>query len=316
MTPRSARQAVAAFATLALLRVTPAMAQEASAVDGPPSGEEGAEKHVIDRTWLYGDDARIPLPLAAIATAGVSYANVGSSPSRVIAPGDAPAGCRAPCNSYSALAGNTATPGAVLLLGGELGLLSRLSVLALAQTGLGASQLSSSASMGAVAGLRLQLLPSEWRDVHLVLSAGYVREAWQGPSHDDATDTWRAGPTNGADGGWGQLGITGDLGRLRLGATAHVERVFAAGRDGLDVMVQAGASYLFAGPFRAGLEYVGQDLEETFAAAAEGGARHLAGPVASVHVLSDRLSVVSGPAVGLTGRSPDFVYRLQASYGF
>jgi hypothetical protein len=315
MTPRYARLAVGAFATLALQWGAPAMAEDSHAADAPPS-EAGAERHAIDRTWLYGDDSRIPAPLAAIATAGVSYANVSSSPSRVIAPGDAPAGCRAPCNSYNAFASNTATPGAVLLLGGELGLLSRLSVLALAQTGLGASQLSSSAGMGAVAGLRLQLLPSELHDVRLVLSAGYVREAWQGPWHDEATDTWHAGPANGADGGWGQLAIAGDLGRLRLGATAHVERIFAAGRDGLDVMVQAGASYLFAGPFRAGLEYVGQDLEETFSAAAEGGARHLVGPVASVHVWSDRLSVVSGPAVGLTSRSPDFVYRLQASYGF
>ncbi len=303
------------LATLALLPVTPAMAEEAQAID-TPKAEEDAERHVIDRAWLYGDDARVPAPLAVIATGGASYTNVSSSPSRVIAPADAPPGCRAPCNAYSALAGNTATPGAVLMLGGELGLLSRLSVLALAQTGLGASQLSPSARIGAVAGLRLQLLPSAWRDVHLVLSAGYVREAWQGPWHDDATDTWHAGPANGADGGWGQLAITGNLGRLRLGATAHVEHVFAAGLDGLDVMVEAGASYLFAGSFRAGLEYVGQDLEETFSSAAEGGARHLVGPVASVHLWSDRLSIVSGPAVGLTSRSPDFVYRLQASYGF
>ena len=37
-----------------------------------------------------------------------------------------------------------------------------------------------------------------------------------------------------------------------------------------------------AGAFRAGVEYVGQDLEETFRDAAEGGARHFLGPIASV----------------------------------
>jgi hypothetical protein len=136
------------------------------------------------------------------------------------------------------------------------------------------------------------------------------------PSHDDATGTWYPAPAGGADGGWARLAISGDLGRVRLAATGHVEHVFAGHRDGLDVMVQAGASYRFAGPFRAGLEYVGQDLEETFASAAEGGARHLVGPTASLQLLGDRLTIVSGPSLGLTSASPDFVFRLQAAYGF
>jgi hypothetical protein len=81
-------------------------------------------------------------------------------------------------------------------------------------------------------------------------------------------------------------------------------------------MVQLGASYRVYGPFRAGVEYVGQDLEETFSPEAEGGARHLVGPIASLQLLESRLSLVSGPAVGLTSTSPTFVYRLAASYGF
>jgi hypothetical protein len=81
-------------------------------------------------------------------------------------------------------------------------------------------------------------------------------------------------------------------------------------------LVQLGASYRVAGPFRAGVEYVGQDLEETFSPEAEGGARHLVGPIASLQLLGERLTIVSGPAVGLTSTSPTFVYRLAASYGF
>ena len=60
-------------------------------------------------------------------------------------------------------------------------------------------------------------------------------------------------------------------------------------------MVQAGASYRVAGAFRAGVEYVGQDLEESFSAGAEGGARHFVGPIASMQLLDNRFTVVAGP---------------------
>ena len=62
----------------------------------------------------------------------------------------------------------------------------------------------------------------------------------------------------------------------------------------------------------AGVELRGQGA----LSAAEGGARHLVGPVASLQLLGERLTLVSGPAVGLTTTSPTFVYRLAASYGF
>ncbi len=281
-----------------------------------PASSQAPDRRAIDRTWLYADDARVASPLTVVGTSSVSYTNVTNDPSRVIDPGDAPAGCAAPCNRYQALGANTATPGAMLQMGAEVGVLPRVSVMALAQVGLGGSELAPAGALGAVAGLRVQLLPLEWRNLHLVASGGYLRQAWQGPAYDDATDTWHPGSSSGANGAWGQLAISGDVGRLRLAGTVHGEHVFATYRDGVDMMVQAGASYRVAGPFRAGVEYVGQDVEETFSAAAEGGARHLVGPIASLQLLDSRLSIVSGPAVGLTSTSPTFVYRLAASYGF
>jgi hypothetical protein len=274
-----------------------ARADDAPAADLPIESGEAA-RHAVDRTWLYTDGGRVAAPLMVIGTTSASYTRAGST------------------NAYSAFAGNTATPGAVLQVGGEVGLRSRLSVLALAQVGVGASDLALGATTGALVGLRVDLLPADWQRLHLVLGGGYLREAWQGPSRGDATETGYPASAGGADGGWARLAISGDLGRVRLAATGHVEHVFSSRRDALDVMVQAGASYHFVGPLRAGLEYVGQDLEEAFASAAEGGARHLVGPTASLQVLDDRLTIVSGPSLGLTSRSPDFVYRLQASYTF
>ena len=291
---------------------SPALAAD---VDSVPAQDE-ATRHQIDRTWLYGDDGRVAAPLTVIGTTSLSYTNVSVSSSRIIDSGEAPAGCASPCNRYNALAGNTAAPGAMMQAGGEVGLLPRVSVLALAQVGLGATDLAPPGAVGAVAGLRVQLLPPEWRHLHLAVSGGYLRQAWQGPAYSDASDTWHAGSPSGANGAWGQVALTGDIGPVRLGGTVHGEHVFADYRDGVDIMVQAGASYRVAGPFRAGVEYVGQDVEESFAAAAEGGARHVVGPVASLQLLGERLTLVSGPAVGLTTASPTFVYRLSASYGF
>jgi hypothetical protein len=115
---------------------------------------------------------------------------------------------------------------------------------------------------------------------------------------------------------WTEAAIAGDVQRLRLGMTAHGEHVFANGRDGVDLMFRAGASYRVAGAFRAGVEWVGQDLEEVFKDAAEGGARQFVGPTASVQLLHDRMTLVAGPSVGLSERSPQLLGRLAVSYGF
>ena len=277
-------------------------------VDHPVS-EGNDARHAIDRTWLYGDDARIPLPLAVVATSSFSYTDVGGSPTRVssLGPNQQP---------YPGFSANTAQPGGMMNIGGELGLLPHLSVQGTAMVGMGGPGGVQSPDVGALASLRVSVLPDSWKHVHLVLSGGYLREAWGSPVFNAATGKWLPGNTTGENGTFFQASMSGDIQRLRLAGTVHGEHVFAGGRDPLDVMVDLGASYRVAGGFRAGVEYVGQDLEEAFTAAAEGGARHFIGPIASLQLWRDRLTLVAGPSVGLSRLSPDFVGRVGASIGF
>jgi hypothetical protein len=293
-----------------------AMVTSAARADDPPDMSARVEdptRHEIDRTWLYADDARVAAPMTVTATSSLSYTSVGTSPSRVVT---AFPGCPSPCSTYSTLGGNTAVPGGMLQVGGELGLLPRLSVMAVGQVGMGGSDGVPSPNVGALAGLRFQVFPSEWRTLHMAVSGGYLREAWQGPAYNDDTGSWTPGNPNGDNGAWVQASFSGDFHRLRLATTVHGEHVFSAGRDPVDIMVQAGASYRVAGPLRAGVEYVGQDLEESFSNAAEHGARHLLGPIASVQLLDSRFTLVAGPSVGLTPRSPDVLGRIAAAYSF
>jgi hypothetical protein len=310
----TARFAISASAALSVVLVAGTVrADDALPTVDKPTTEDDAANHVIDRTWLYVDDARVAAPLVVIATSNVTYTSVGNNPSRLVNPFP---GCSAPCNQYNSFAGNTATPGGMIAVGGEVGLLDRISVMAIAQIGLGGSDNTPSPSAGALAGLRFRVLPSEWQNTHLALSVGYLREAWQGPAYDDDTRLWHGGSPNGDNGAWIQAAFSGDIQRLRLAATVHGEHVFSEGRDPLDIMVQAGASYRVIGDFRAGIEYVGQDLEETFSPGAEGGSRHFLGPIASLQLFDDRLTMVAGPSVGLTVKSPDVLGRFALAYAF
>jgi hypothetical protein len=278
-----------------------------------PQPTDDPVRHAIDRTWLYTDDAHIAAPMTVTATTSLSYTSVGSSPSRVVT---AFPGCASPCSTYNSLAGNTALPGGMMQVGGELGLVPRLSVVAVGQVGVGGSDSVPSPNVGALAGLRFQVFPSTWQNLHLAVSGGYLREAWQGPAFNDDTKTWLPGSPSGDNGAWMQVSFSGDFHRVRLATTVHAEHVFSNGRDPVDVMVQAGASYRLAGPFRAGVEYVGQDIEETFSPAAEAGARHFVGPIASLQLLDNRFTVVAGPSVGLTAQSPALLGRVAAAYNF
>jgi hypothetical protein len=113
----------------------------------------------------------------------------------------------------------------------------------------------------------------------------------------------------GASGAGGaRLSVAGswDAGRLRVGATVHGEKVFAAGRDALDVMAMAGASYRVTRDLRLGVEYVGQDFE---ADDAEGGARHVVGPNLALDLDRGRFQLVVAGGFGLSERSPSAIVR-------
>jgi hypothetical protein len=117
----------------------------------------------------------------------------------------------------------------------------------------------------------------------------------------------------GAWGSYTRLAASYDLGRLRLAANAHAEHVFAVGRDAVDVLVLAGVSYAVAGPLRTGVEYVGQDLEESAASnGVEGGARHFLGPDVAIDLLRGQVQLVGGASMGVGGRSPPVMGRLAA----
>jgi hypothetical protein len=257
----------------------------------------------IDRTWLYVDDARVPAPLHVIATLNASYTNVGS-PTRI-----------GGGTTYNSFALNTAEPGAQIGIGGEIGLFPHVSLATTVQISAGGEGPSPSA--GVVAGLRVQAFPMAWKNTHLVVSAGYLREAWQGAVYDDDDNKWLPGKPYGDSGAWLQVAFSQDfVDRVRVAATVHAEHVFSPGRDPLDVMVQVGAACRVVAGFRLGVEYVGQDLEEAVDPGAEGGARHFVGPVASLQLLKDRLSLVAGPSFGLSSRSPEVLGRAGASFGF
>ncbi len=289
-------------------------------VPGPAPNEPGPDQvevakregaKAIDRTWLYVDDAKIPAPLHLVVLSSVSYTNVGS-PTRLGS------------NSYyNSLGMNTGEPGALLGIGGEMGLFSHVSIMTTVQIGFGGQgQISNgvqvpSPNAGVVAGVRVRAFPLAWRNTHLVVSAGYLREAWQGPVYDDDTNTWKPGKPYGDSGAWGQIAFSQDfINRIRLAATVHVEHIFADGRDPLDVMVEAGVSARIVAGFRLGAEYVGQDLEESIDPGAEGGPRHFIGPIASLQLLRDRLTLVGGPSFGLNVRSPEALGRVAAAFGF
>jgi hypothetical protein len=187
---------------------------------------------------------------------------------------------------------NLARPGGIVEAGAEVGVLPHLS---LAASGFGGGD---QMGFGALAGVRYEPFAGFSPSTHLVLSGGYLHEL------------------NGGDGAWARIGFAQDIARLRLAATVHGEHVFAAGRDAVDVLVMAGASYKVAGPLRAGLEYVAQDLEETFNDEAEGGVRQFLGPQVALELLDKRLSIAAGPAMGLNAESPKFSGRFALAYEY
>jgi hypothetical protein len=284
-----------------------------------PETEGGESRYAIDHTTLYGDDARVPLPLVVVATSSFSYTSIGSDPTVVTGTGPT-AGCKtsggAPQPCYSSFAGNTAQPGGEMIVTGELGVLPHLSVLGNVMVGVGGEGGVPSPDIGGTAALRLQVFPYAWTHLHMVLSGGYIREAYNPPAYDDDNNKWVPGQAGGINAAFLQVAMSGDIGRLRLNGMLHGQHTFADGRDPLDVMVDLNASFRIVGRFRAGIEYVGQDLEESFSPGAEGGPRHFLGPVASLQLWHDRLTLIGGPSIGLSSISPDFVARLAASVGF
>lgn len=190
-------------------------------------------------------------------------------------------------------AANIAERGALFEAGAEVGLGHGLAL-----TALGAQSQATTSRTGAMVGLRWSLLPDSIENTQIVVSGGALREL------------------GGSAGAWGRVAIGQDMGPARLAASVHAEHVFDPLRDPLDLMFTVGASLPVVDGLRAGVEYVGQDLEETFADSAEGGARHLAGPVVSAVLLGDRMSLTGGPALAFGNTTTRLVGRVGMSLQF
>jgi hypothetical protein len=153
-------------------------------------------------------------------------------------------------------------------------------------------------STTAQAGVRLQLTPPSSR-LRVGVTAAWSREF------------------DGANGGFVRASASYDIGRVRLAGNAHVEKVFAAGRDSVDLLAFGGVSVRATDVLRLGAEYVGQDLEDAFERnEAEGGARHYAGPVASLELAHGALWITGGPAFGLQRQNQSLMGRLSMLAAF
>jgi hypothetical protein len=143
---------------------------------------------------------------------------------------------------------------------------------------------------------------------------GGVRFQWTDPAGPFRFTTegavFREG-RGGAMGGFLRIASSYDLGAFRFAGNLHAERVFASGRDGIDVLALAGVSYKIVPGLRLGAEYVGQDLEDAVEQEeAEGGAKHYLGPTLAVDIDHGRTQLVAGPAFGIGQKTSKIMGRV------
>ena len=230
----------------------------------------------VEQPFSYMVDTHGPAPKQVLA----GYALAFSSTAGAIRP----------------IPGNFDSEGVVHALSLEVGVLDRLRVFADTMI---AESIGTTSEVNAVAvqvGARLLLTPPSWQRFRLMIAGAFLREF-------------------GADlGAFGELTASYDLGRVRLAASLHGERVFATGRDPIDLYAVAGVSVRVARPVRLGVEYVAQDLEEaTGEDAAEGGTRQYVGPDIALSLHKDRVLLTAGGAVQLA-HSPGLLARAAVTY--
>jgi len=123
--------------------------------------------------------------------------------------------------------------------------------------------------------------------------------------------------SSGAFGGIARISSSYDVGRLRVAGNLHFEKIFGTGRDKLDVLALAGASFKVIDVLRLGAEYVGQDLEDAIEQEeAEGGAKHYLGPNAAFDLAHGRVQIAVGPAFGLNAQSARLLGRVSMLVSF
>ncbi len=259
----------------ACLAVVALAAAASAAEDRPGAATPSTESAPVEQPFLYMVDPHGPAARQVLA----GYALAFSSTAGAIRP----------------IPGNFDSEGVVHTLSLEVGVVDRLRVFAQPMI---AESIGSASDVNAVAlqlGARLLVTPPAWQRFRLMVSGAFLREF------------------GAALGAFGELTASYDLGRVRLAASLHGERVFAPGRDPIDLYAVAGASVRVARPLRLGVEYVAQDLEELGDGAAEGGARHYVGPDVALALHKSRLLLTAGSAVQIA-HSPGVLARAAVTY--
>ncbi len=249
--------------------------------DTPEAPQEASTPwEASPRPWLYAADPTAPAPKRVISMLSVGYAQINRGAARPFA-------------------ADVAHAGAVFSAGAEVGIIRQLSVHAEGLLAGGGESSAGASPISAGAMIGVSAFPLGGRGpVDISISAGYLREL---------------GTSNGL---WFRGAAAANIGRFRLSATALGEHVFEQGRDGVDVLMTAGASVRALDMLRVGTEYVVQDLEGAWDPEEDdGGIRHFVSANATL-LLGRRVQLALGPALGLSPNSPRFLGRMTASYAF
>lgn len=234
-----------------------------------------------DRPFLFASDTRTPRTLEALATYRVTWGASGNGALRPIG------------------AAALGQAGFLHEVGGEIGLNDRLSLRMYGVISDPSTSGLAGPATGTVGGeVRGRLWNTADQRHQLTVAVGALRELSGSLAF--------------------QARVIGTLrfGNLRLVGDLLVERSTRRAADDLDVVLVTGASYAVRPWLRAGVEYVGQDLEGLWDDEEIEGVRHMAGPVLAL--VSERygLQMVAGPAFGLSSTSPGLIVRAGVQYAF
>lgn len=111
--------------------------------------------------------------------------------------------------------------------------------------------------------------------------------------------------------------LSREFSRLNLTSNILFEKAFQARRDEIDMFITAGLSYEVTEWLRTGIEYAGQDLEDLWEEEeAEGGARHIIGPVSAFRFNKGKTQILFTPAMAFSPIGNGFIMRGMFSWTF
>lgn len=111
--------------------------------------------------------------------------------------------------------------------------------------------------------------------------------------------------------------LSKEFSRLNFTSNILFEKAFQERRDEIDMFITAGLSYKITEWLRTGIEYAGQDLEDLWEKEeAEGGARHIIGPVSVLRFNKGRTQILFTPDMAFSPLGNGFIMRGMFSQTF